>query len=287
MNVRHLRVDANGVGIHTVVAGRGSPVVLLHGWPVTWYHWRTTISVLAEHHLVIAPDLRGLGDSDRPAGGYDKRTLADDVVAVAAHVGADRFALVGHDFGGSVAYALAAAYRDNVSHLVVEEELLPGLDVSPALVNERYPRWHNAFHAADDVPELLITGREQEYLGIFWALTAAGHPLPPDVVEEYRRAYMRPGSLRVALAYYRTAIDDAELNRRTAEEPLTTPVLAVGGDQAMAGAVEASIGQAASDVTGVVLPDCGHYPAEEHPQRFAALVADFIASAANPRTGTV
>jgi pimeloyl-ACP methyl ester carboxylesterase len=274
--IRHQRVSVTGTTLHTVIAGDGDPVVLLHGWPVTWYHWRDLIPILARKHTVIAPDLRGLGDSDRPLGAYGKEKLAADIAELTDQLGIGRFALVGHDFGGSVACALAAAHRDKVSHLVIEEELLAGCPVPPDLVNSQYPRWHNAFHAVPDVPELLITGKEREHLNLFWGLTAGGNPFSRSVIEEYERTYLTPGALRVGLAYYRSGPEDAEFNRRTARRPLEVPVLAIGGDEGMATAVEASVRQLASDVSGVVVDNCGHYPAEEHPGQVAELIEAFL-----------
>ncbi|HEU4947923.1 MAG TPA: alpha/beta hydrolase [Kribbella sp.] len=266
----------SGTTLHTVTTGQGYPVVLLHGWPVTWYHWRDVIPILARRYTVIAPDLRGLGDSDRPLGSYDKSTLAADIAELTEQLGLERFAVVGHDFGGSVACALAAAHRDKVSHLVVEEELLPGCPVPPELISARYPRWHNAFHAVPDVPEALIAGKERDHLSLFWSLTAGGTAMPRQVVEEYERTYLTPGALRVGLAYYRSGPEDAELNRRTARRTLGVPTLAIGGDTAMGPAVEASLRHVASDVSGVVLENCGHYPAEEHPHQVADLIENFL-----------
>lgn len=274
--IQHQRVQVSGTTLHTVIAGDGDPVVLLHGWPVTWYHWRHLIPVLARKHTVIAPDLRGLGDSDRPLGAYGKEALAADIAELTDQLGIGPFALIGHDFGGSVACALAAAHRDKVSRLVVEEELLAGCPVAADLVSPRYPRWHNAFHAVPDVPELLITGKEREHLGLFWSLTGSGTPFSRSVIEEYERTYLTPGALRAGLAYYRSGPEDAELNRRTALQPLELPVLAIGGDEGMATAVEASARQIASDVSGVVIDGCGHYPAEEHPDQVAGLIEAFL-----------
>jgi pimeloyl-ACP methyl ester carboxylesterase len=278
MTVRHHRVMVGDTGIHAVVAGEGPPIVLLHGWPVTWYHWREIIPMLARSHAVIAPDLRGLGDSDRPRSGYDKRTLARDVLAVADHFGLNRFAVAGHDFGGSVAYALAVDNRDRVSHLLVMEEMLPGFPVPPGLVSTRYPRWHNAFHSVPDIPEMLIAGHEREHLCVFWSRTGPGSALSSEAVDEYARTYLTPGALRVGLAYYRTAAADTAFFRGAAEAPLTIPTLAIGGDTAMGSAVEASMRQVADAVTGTVIDDCGHYPAEERPGEVVELIEDFISA---------
>jgi pimeloyl-ACP methyl ester carboxylesterase len=269
------RVDVNGTGLHVLEAGQGPAVVLLHGWPVTSHHWREVIPVLAEEYRVIAPDLRGLGDSERPPSGYDKRTLAKDINALVDTLGVEQFALVGHDFGGTVASAVAADRPEQVTHLVVIEELLPGLPVAPSLANPRYPRWHNALHAAAGVPELLIAGREREYHGLFWGLTAEGRAMPPEVIEEYARTYLQPDALRVGLAYYRTATEDAAHFAELTRRPLATPTLTIAGDQAMAGAVAASVSQLCRRMSSVVLDHCGHYPAEEHPRAVADLIRIF------------
>lgn len=278
MKVEHVRVQANGVGLHAAFAGRGRPLVLLHGWPVTWYHWRRVLPALAERHLVVAPDLRGLGDSERAAGGYDKQNLAADVAALLDVLDVRDYALVGHDFGGSVACALAAAHRDRVTHLVVEEVLLPGCPAPASLLGGRYPRWHGGFHATPGLPEALITGRELEYLRFFWSLTADGTELPPDAVHEFARTYLSPGTLRAGLAYYRTARADAVANSRLGGDPLVVPTLAIGGEAAMGRAVEASVRRVCKRVTGVVLDACGHYPAQERPEAFADLVTRFLAT---------
>jgi pimeloyl-ACP methyl ester carboxylesterase len=276
LEIRHQRVKTSGATLHTVVAGTGPAIVLLHGWPVTWYHWRDVIPILARRFTVIAPDLRGLGDSERPLGGYDKQTLARDIAELTECLGVDRFAVAGHDFGGSVAFALAANHSGKVSHLVIEEELLPGCPAPPGLVSSQYPRWHNAFHAVPDIPELLIGGHEREHLALFWSLTAGRTPMPAQAIAEYERTYLTPGALRVGLAYYRSAPYDAELSRRTALRPLTIPTLTIAGDTAIAEGVEASVRQVAGDVTAVIISDCGHYPAEEHPARVAALIETFL-----------
>lgn len=276
MTIQHRRVEVNGVGLHTVVAGVGPAIVLLHGWPVTWYHWHDVIARLARDHLVIAPDLRGLGDSDRPAAGYNRWTLAGDVVALTDALGVGSFAVAGHDVGGSVACAIAASHPDRVTRLIVEEELLPGCPAPAALLGRRYPRWRNDFHATLDVPELLIGGRERDYLSLFWALTGPGTTLPVRAIDEYARCYLSPGALRAGLAYHRSASEDAELFAHLARRPLTVPTLVVAGDGAIAGGVEASVGQIADDVSSVVIDDCGHYPAQEHPRYVADLIRRFV-----------
>src|SRR5690606_32200164 len=128
IDIAHRTATANGVRLHYLAAGRGPALVLLHGWPSTAEMWRRVIPALAQKHTVIAPDLRGAGYSDKPAAGYDKATLAKDVQALMAGLGHTRYAVVGHDIGGMVAYALAAQFRAEVEKLAIVDIFLPGVE---------------------------------------------------------------------------------------------------------------------------------------------------------------
>ena len=161
----HAHADLGDVRLHYVTAGQGPAVVLLHGWPQTWYMWRNVLPGLARHHRVIAPDLRGLGDSSRPPGGYDKKTLAHDVWRLVHDVlHEQRLFLVGHDWGGPTAFALAAQHRDAVRRIAIFDVPVPG-DGTPTFFNNR---WHHGLHWEVDFPEALTAGREDIYLGFFY-----------------------------------------------------------------------------------------------------------------------
>ncbi|MBV8704485.1 MAG: alpha/beta fold hydrolase, partial [Acetobacteraceae bacterium] len=162
---QHGYADPGDVRLHYVTAGQGPAVVLLHGWPQTWFMWRDIIPGLAARYRVIAPDLRGLGDSSRPVGGYDKKTLADDVWRLAHGVlGERRVFVAGHDWGGPTAFALAAQHRDAVRGVAVFDAPVPG-DGTPVMFNNR---WHHGLHWELDFPEALTAGREELYLGFFY-----------------------------------------------------------------------------------------------------------------------
>ena len=166
-NLAHHYADLSEVRMHYVTAGEGFPVVLLHGWPQTWYAWRGIIDRLAPHYRVIAPDLRGLGDTSRPASGYDKKTIAADVwELVHDELKLDNFYLVGHDWGGPTAYALAAHHPDAVRKLAVIDVTIPG-DGGPD-ISQGGKRWHHAFNRTPELPEALVSGREAVYLGWFY-----------------------------------------------------------------------------------------------------------------------
>jgi pimeloyl-ACP methyl ester carboxylesterase len=266
--VEHHHADLGDVRLHYVTAGAGFPVVLLHGWPQSWYEWRHIIPGLADRFRVIAPDLRGLGDSSRPAAGYDKKTVGHDIWRLVSEVlGIGEFYLVGHDWGGPTAYAVAAAHPQAVRKLVILDVTIPG-DGSKN-ISQGGRRWHHAFHQTLDLPEALVAGREDIYLGWFYRTYGAR----PDAiserdVEEYLRVYRLPGALRAGFSYYRAIPRDIADNADTlARSKLPMPVLALGGDRSWGRGLEVveSLRRMAADVQGGVIENCGHWVPEEQP----------------------
>ena len=166
MQATHHFAHLSSVTLHFVAAGEGDAVVLLHGWPQTWYEWRKVVPALAARYRVIVPDLRGLGDSSRPLDGYEKRTVAADIFELLSHhLGTARFHLVGHDWGGPVAFALACAHPEAVRTLAILDVTIPGIGPD---ITQGGRRWHHAFHMTPDLPEALVQGREAAYLGWFY-----------------------------------------------------------------------------------------------------------------------
>ena len=287
----HGYADVGEVLLHYVVAGNGPPVVLLHGWPMTWWSWRHVIPRLARQYTVIAPDLRCLGDSSRPSTGYDKKTIAEDVWRlVHDKLGYQTFFLVGHDWGGPTAFALAAAHREAVRRLVIIDVVIPG---DGADFSQGGRRWHHQFHITPDLPEALTQGREDIYLGWFFR-TFALRPdaVSPDDMAEYLRTYRQPGAMRAGFEYYRALDRDAAANSAEikARGPLMMPVLAIGGAAGYPHArgrgtePEHSLRQVARDVRGLVIPECGHQVPEEQPGRLADALEAFFAEDAPPGT---
>ena len=278
--ISHHHADLGDVRLHYVTAGAGFPVVLLHGWPQSWYEWRHVIPRLAETYRVIAPDLRGLGDSSRPLDGYDKKTVGNDVWRlVHERLGIEAFFLVGHDWGGPTAYALAAAHPDAVRKLAILDVTIPG-DGSPN-ISQGGRRWHHAFHQTPDLPEALIAGREDIYLGWFYR-NYGRHPtvIPEADIAEYLRTYRQPGALRAGFAYYRAIPRDIADNEAIARAfKLPMPVLALGGDRSWGRRTEVleSLRRVASDVRGGVIEECGHFMPEEQPERLLRRLLEFFA----------
>ena len=271
--------DLDGVTLHYLTAGEGEPVVLLHGIPQTSHEWRLVMPRLAERYRVIAPDLRGLGHSSRPPGGYDKKTVANDVwQLLSGHLGVRRFHLAGHDWGGPVAFSLAAQHPEAVRSLAVLDVAIPG---DGGDFSQGGRRWHHAFFRTLDLPEALCHGREELILG--WLFENYGHRpncIAPEDQREYFRTYTKFGAFRAMLEYYRALPVDAADNQAALARggKLRVPVLALGGDKAFGRGMEClqSLQRVAERVEGGVLADCGHWMAEEQPAALAeALLAFF------------
>ncbi|MBV8521556.1 MAG: alpha/beta hydrolase, partial [Acetobacteraceae bacterium] len=247
-------------------------VVLLHGVPQTSYEWRHIIPVLARLYSVISPDLRGLGETSRPAGGFDKRTIAADVWSlVHTHLGHTRFFVAGHDWGGPVAFSLAAQHPDAVRRLAILDVVIPG---DGGDFSQGGRRWHHALFQTLDLPEALFADRAE--LLLTWFFDTYGY-IPNSVTEEdkreYLRTYSKPGALRSMFGFYRALAQDAADNLALlGGGKLKMPVLALGGDRSFGRGMEPleSLRRVAEDVRGGLIPNCGHWVAEEQP----AFVAD-------------
>jgi pimeloyl-ACP methyl ester carboxylesterase len=279
LEIEHHRIQLNDVRLHYLKAGQGNPIVLLHGWPQTSHAWRKVIPLLASEYTVIAPDLRGLGDSSRPSDGYDKRTIAADIYQLVKELGFDRITLVGHDMGGMVAYAYAAAHPQSVSHLVMAEMLLPGLGLEPALDFSKPGRGyiHMALNMTPDLPEALLAGRERLYL-TYNTRSVAYNPRSisdADLVE-YVRCYSDPGGMRSGFAYYRAYFQDAEHNLENAQRKLEMPVLALGGAMSLGDYLYQTLVPLAKNVRGITIDQCGHSIPEEQPERFVEVLEKFF-----------
>lgn len=274
-------VEVNGLRLHAVTGGDGPALLLIGGWPQTWYAWREVMPALARRHTVVAVDSRGAGLSDKPDDGYDAGTLASDLVALMAALGHDRFDVAGHDIGTWTGYALAADHPERVGRLAILEAVIPGLTPSPpffgpAAVNLKL--WQFGFNRLTDLNEELVRGREQLFFGWQFATKAATRTaIPAYAVDVYVDAITAdPRALRASFAYYRALDETIAQNEQRSKTRLTLPVLAVGGALWSGASTAQTMRLAADDVTGVVLDDCGHYPAEEQPARFVEILEDFL-----------
>jgi pimeloyl-ACP methyl ester carboxylesterase len=267
-------IQTDGATIHVRVGGKGPAVVLLHGFGDTGDMWAPLAANLARDHTVAVPDLRGMGLSSHPQGGYDKKTQAADIRAVLTKLGIDHSAVVGHDIGTMVAFAYAARYPDKTDCLVVMDAPVPGIPPWDQIV--RQPAlWHFDFGGPD--AERLVAGRERIYLDRFWN-EFAGDPSKIDEAtrQHYAELYARPGAMHSAFAQFRSIRQDAVDNQGSIGAKLQMRVLAIGGEKSF-GANEAIVMRNAADhVTELVIPNAGHWLMEEAPDRTIAAVRDFI-----------
>jgi microsomal epoxide hydrolase len=254
-------------------------VVLLAGFPESWFAWRRLLPLLGPAYRIIAPDLPGQGDSDRPLGGYDTQTLATTVHGLLLQLGIGQYSLVAHDVGAWVAYPYAALFGDEVRRLVLMDAGIPGItlpDALPTAPDRAWRTWHFAFHSLPDLPEMLIAGREPEYLDWFLRRkTANPETFSDGDIAEYLRTFVKDGGLRAGLAYYRAATLSAQQNRElSAKAKLQMPVLALGSDQGSIADMASPLKAFAEDVHGAVIANCGHFLPEEQP---AAVAEELIA----------
>lgn len=267
-------IQTDGATIHVRVGGKGPAVVLLHGFGDTGDMWAPLAADLARDHTVVVPDLRGMGLSSHPQNGYDKKTQAADIRAVLASLGIEHAVVVGHDIGTMVAYAYAARYPDRTDRLIVMDAPVPGIPPWDQIV--RSPQlWHFDFGGPD--MERLVAGRERIYLDRFWN-EFAGNPAKVDEAsrQHYAKLYARPGAMHSAFAQFRSIRQDAEDNKASMATRLAMPVLAIGGEKSF-GANEAIVMRnAANSVTGLVIPNAGHWLMEEAPDATIAAVRSFI-----------
>ncbi|MEO8696468.1 MAG: alpha/beta hydrolase [Acidimicrobiales bacterium] len=271
-------IDTGDVRLHAVIGGEGPPLLLVHGWPESWYAWRLLMPALARDFQVIAVDQRGMGLSDKPAAGYDSGTLASDLVALMDELGHERFALVGHDTGFVISYAVAADHSDRVARVaLLEVPGSPGAAPSPPVfvpgfINDRL--WHLPFNRIEKLNELLVTGREDVFFG--WEFDAAAKKLPAEVIDYYVRGLSNPDSLRGGFGFYRALDTTLAQDAQRKTHQLTMPVLAIGGSASFGDHVGDAMKLVADDVQAVVIPDTGHFLAEESPDELLAALTAFL-----------
>lgn len=270
----HMAV-VNDVNLHYRTGGKGNPVVLLHGFAETSHMWQPVMDDFARVHSVIVPDLRGAGASGKPANGYDKVTMAQDIHVLVKSLGIEKATIVGHDIGLMVAYAYAAQYPDETERLVLMDAFLPGIGNWKNMWLMR-DLWH--FHFYGDVPLALVAGRERIYLEHFWNDFAADpkHSVPEADRQLYAAAYAQPGGMRAGFEYFRNFERDAEDFQRLAQHKLTMPVRVIAGEKSGGSFLIDQVRQVADDVQGTVIQGSGHWLLEEAPEKVIPVLAEYV-----------
>jgi pimeloyl-ACP methyl ester carboxylesterase len=278
--LEHHTVDVGGTRIHYVTCGSGPAVLLLHGWPQTWYEWRRVADALPDF-TVVMPDLRGFGYSAKPVAGYDAATMAADIHGLVSTLELDDVTVVGHDWGGVFGYHYATSYPERVSALGIVEMVLPGVGMMEEAMQPRPGGqflWHMGFQSVPDLPELLVRGNERTYLQWFFEHFAYDpSAIGAADLEEYVSAITQVGALRAGMGVYRAYFETAERVARHATTPLEIPVVAYGGDTCLGELTLTSVRAVAPDAEGGVIPRCGHWAPEERPAFVADVVRQLVA----------
>ncbi len=275
---RHAYADVNGTRLHYVVGGQGPAVVLLHGWPYTWALWRKLMPLLATAGFtVIAPDLRGLGDSAKPEAGYTKANVAQDVHELVGQLGYPTINLVGTDIGTMVAYAYAAAYPAEVRRLVLAESLLPGFGLEEWMNPATGGFWHFGFHMQVEVATLLTAGKEAAYLLPTLMMMSTSPDAAAVAEKRYLPYYAAPGGMRAGFRHYEHLVADGQHNRARLTAPLPMPVLVLNGEYGLPQApLLAGAQQVAARVTAYLVPASGHTFAQDNPEWMAQRLGHFF-----------
>lgn len=285
--VRHGRQRVNGIRLHYVSAGAGEPLLLLHGTPKTHYYWYKLIPLLSRDFTVVAPDLRGFGDTERPVAeeGYDVLTNADDMAGLMSALGHEQFHIHGEDRGAEFGYGLAATYPDRVKTLSFAEMLLSGEGLeewsffTPENIEAKPPwLWHVPFFWLNDYPEMLITGKEREFWSAWMkAETYNPNAITEEAIDEWVSHIIAPGGLRGVLETYRATLKNARINRELKENKLTIPVLTIGAPEFFGELVEKQMLKVSEKVDRAeVFEECGHSLALEAPDRLARVLREFM-----------
>jgi len=268
--------EVNGLRMHYLIAGNGgSPVILIHGYAQNNHMWRPLMAELGKTHRVIAPDLRGFGDTTKAETGYDKKTMAQDVHALARSLGIEKTGLVGHDIGLMVAYAYAAQFPAEVDRIALLDAFIPGIGDTTNLFLLK-DLWH--FHFYGPTPLALVKGRERIYFEHFWNDFAAD---PKKSVSEadrrfYTSKYAQPGAMKAGMEVFRAFDQDARDNAEFAKTKLTMPMLVLGGEKSGGEFLISQGRMVATDVDGVIITGSGHWLVDEAPgQVIPRLVAFF------------
>jgi pimeloyl-ACP methyl ester carboxylesterase len=274
-NFRTDNIVTNGAQIYVRVGGKGPAVVLLHGYGETGDMWAPLAARLVRDHTVIVPDLRGLGLSSRPAGGYDKKTQAEDLAGVLDALKISKVDLVTHDIGNMVGYAFAAQHPERVSKFVLIDAPLPGIGPWDDIIRS-HALWHFSFYGPD--AERLVKGRERIYLDRFWNEFSADPKRFDDASRKhYAKLYAEAGAMHAGFEQFKAFDQDAVDNKAfVAKGMLTMPVLAIGGEKSFGPMMATVMRAAATNVQEAIVPNSGHWVMEENPAATIKLVEDFL-----------
>ena len=273
---KHQYATVNGVKIHYVTGGKGEPLLLVHGFGQNWYMWNRLLPELAKHFTIVAPDLRGVGESGKPAGGYDKKTMAVDLHELMKKLGYKNINLAGHDIGLMVAYAYAAQFPKDVKKIALMDALLPG--VEPVWSQVRAQAWWFGFFAQPHSGEL-VAGRMTLFFTDFWPVVGfVKSPFTKAETDEFIRAYSVPGASTGAFHWFGEFNQDAKDNVELMKKKLPMPLLAMGADHSAGTYLAAHCRLVAVNVHETIIKGSGHWLVQEQTEQVKKGLLDFFLS---------
>ena len=274
----HRYAEVNGTRIHFVIGGDGPAVLFVHGWPYAWALWRKLMPLLAKAGFtVIAPDLRGLGESAKADTGYAKTNVAEDLRQVVHTLGFETIRVVGTDIGMMVAYAYASRYPDEVSHLVLAESLIPGFGLEERMNPATGGYWHFGFHMQVEVATMLTAGKEEAYLLPTLGMMSTLADAVQTARTLYLPSYLEPGGMRAGFQHYGTLLQDGQDNRANFRGKLTMPVLVLNGERGIPqDQTLACVEQIAEHIEAELIPHSGHAFADDNPSWTAERLVRFF-----------
>jgi pimeloyl-ACP methyl ester carboxylesterase len=270
----HKYAKVNGITIHYVIGGKGEPLVLIHGFGVNWHVWNRLLPELSRHFTIIAPDLRGVGESDKPAGGYDKKNMAKDIHELVGLLGYKTINLVGHDIGLMVAYAYAAQFGDEVKKVVLSESIVPG--VEPIWTKVYTTKWWFGFFARP-VAGKIVADHVRDFFEDFWTIGMHRKgAFTEDESDEFIRAYSTPGATTGSFQWYGSIPQDVIDNSEFMKRKLQMPVLAMGAEFYLASFLVDDLRAVADNITELKILDSGHFVVQEQTAQVQKGLIDFF-----------
>ena len=289
----HHTMIANEVSLHYVIGGKGGPVLLWHGFLETWYCWRKVMPALAERYIVIAPDMRGYGDSEKPEQAYDARTLAEDFRQLVHQLGFNQIHLVAHDMGAPPALIYASEYPDEVLSLtyldepVLLQEYLQQLFKFAPETMQAGGLWWWTFCLTQEMPETLIAEHERDFLTYFYNTYCYDSNSVSDAINEYLRTFAALGGVSGAIGVYRAIFESIKQTETLTQSKIETPILALGGERSMGERVKVMMQSIANNVSGGSIERCGHFIPDERPDYLVEQLFDFWSSLPKPSSTCV
>lgn len=275
-NFKHQMAKVNGINLHYVIGGQGAPLVLIHGFGQNWYMWNRLLPELSKHFTVITPDLRGSGESDKPASGYDKKTMATDIHELVKHLGYDTINLAGHDIGLMVAYAYAAQFGNEVRKVALLDALIPG--VEPVWTKYYTTIWHFGFFARP-VAGNIVAGHEREFLTDFWPQVGfVTNAFTKEESDEFIRAFAVKGATTGNFHWFGEFPQDVKDNQLFVKKKLSMPLLAMGGEKFSAPFLATHSRLVADNVSEVKIAGAGHWIVQEQTAQVQKGLLDFFTS---------